>query len=305
MKQVQNWSRSPFFADVPAEIREMAAATVPWRTEADVYRSALAAALPDGLAMPRALRVADLDELSCAVWLEAIPTVDVLWDRARYVEAARLLGRFAGCPRVRELTAVGVTSVTVEGYVEGRLVGQVLPMLRDEQVWQHPLVAPGFGPLRDGLLSAADRASELGRELSSYPLLAGHGDACANNLLVREDRDGFTLIDFNYFGPSPLGFDLGQLLVGAVQLGEHPPDDLAERGDACLDAYRDGLAAEGYDVSAADLRRAHALQLVLFTGLSCLPFELLGEEPTPEGMRIAAARADLARHSLDLLAATE
>ncbi len=55
VKHVQSWSRSPFFAQVPAEYREMAAASVPWRTEALAYASDLGDRLPDGLSMPRAL----------------------------------------------------------------------------------------------------------------------------------------------------------------------------------------------------------------------------------------------------------
>jgi hypothetical protein len=67
VKSVQNWSRSPQFAMVASEIREMAAASVPWRTEASVYRSDLANRLPEGLSMPRALAVIDIDALSSAM----------------------------------------------------------------------------------------------------------------------------------------------------------------------------------------------------------------------------------------------
>src|SRR4051812_9405461 len=49
VKQVQSWERSPLFAMVPEDHREMAVATVPWKTEAEVYRSELARRLPDGL----------------------------------------------------------------------------------------------------------------------------------------------------------------------------------------------------------------------------------------------------------------
>ena len=48
VKHIQSWSRHPFFQYVPAEFQEMAAATVPWRTEAEVYRSDLATRLPEG-----------------------------------------------------------------------------------------------------------------------------------------------------------------------------------------------------------------------------------------------------------------
>ena len=99
VKHVQAWSRHPFFQLVPPEHREAAADSVPWRTEAQVYRSDLRDRLPDGLTMPRALGVFDLDEESNAVWLEAVPVTDREWDLHRYVEAARLVGRFATSAR--------------------------------------------------------------------------------------------------------------------------------------------------------------------------------------------------------------
>ena len=70
-------------------------------------------------------------------------------------------------------------------------------------------------------------------------------------------------------------------------------DDYLER--------RAGLAEEGVAVDLATLRRAHALQLLLFTGLSSIPFELLDEQPTDALRAMAATRAAIARHSLDLL----
>jgi hypothetical protein len=72
VKHIQSWSRSPLFEDVPPEHREMAEASVPWRTEALAYRSDLRERLPEGLCMPRALGVFDLDEKSAAVWLEEV-----------------------------------------------------------------------------------------------------------------------------------------------------------------------------------------------------------------------------------------
>lgn len=42
VKHVQSWSRSPMLAFVPEPAREMAEASVPWRTEPLLYRSDLA-----------------------------------------------------------------------------------------------------------------------------------------------------------------------------------------------------------------------------------------------------------------------
>ena len=98
VKVVQSWARSPMFQFVPEEVREFAESSVPWRTEPLAYRSDLASRLPDGLAMPRALGVFDLDEKSASIWLEEVQVVERPWDETRYDRAAYLLGRLAGYP---------------------------------------------------------------------------------------------------------------------------------------------------------------------------------------------------------------
>lgn len=301
VKHVHEWSRSPFFEEVPPEVREWAAGMVPWRTEGAVYRSGLRDLLPDGLAMPRAVGIHEIDDRAYAVWLEVVPTVDVPWDLDRYRSAAHLLGRFAARPGIRALARIGSREWDVRSYVDGRLGHQVLPILGDEGIWHHPLVADAFGELRPRLLATVDRLPALTAELLAQPELVGHGDACPNNLLVRPDRDGFTMIDFGFFMALPVGFDLGQLLVGDAQLGRSDGRDLATRGEACLASYVDGLAAEGLDLDLATVRRAHALHLLVFSGLSAIPFEHLAAEPTDALRAMAATRAAIARHALDLV----
>lgn len=304
VKQVHEWSRSPFFADVPPEIQAFAAQQVPWRTEGAVYRSDLVDHLPPGLTMPRAVGVHEIDDRSYSVWLEEVPVIDVEWDLARYRGAAHLLGRFAASAAVRERAGLGGHEWDVTRYVEGRLKFQVLPMLASDDIWQHPLVAEAFGDLRARLDRAAARVDAVAAELMALPVLAGHGDACPNNLLVRPDREDVTLIDFGFFTALPVGFDLGQLLVGDVQIGRRTAHDLAARDAVCLAAYVDGLAAEGVEVDAATVRRAHALHLLLFSGLSALPFELLDAEPGEQVRAMAATRATIARYVLDLVEVT-
>jgi hypothetical protein len=300
VKHVQEWSRSPFFAEVPEEIRPLARRMVPWRSEGEAYRSGLSSLLPHGLEMPAAVDVRDIDELSYAVWLEPVPIADVTWDLDRYRQAATLLGRFAANEAVRGVARGGTHEWDVGQYAHGRLAHQVVPVLRSEEVWAHPHLAE-FRSLRSRLLSAADRVPELAEELMRFPVLAGHGDGCPGNLLVRPGREGFTMIDFNYFGVLPVGFDLGQLLVGDVQLGRVAAEDLRLRDDACLAAYHRGLLEEGHEIDQAALRRAHALQLMLFTGLTSPPFELLDQEPHADLRALLRTRAELARYTLDLL----
>lgn len=305
VKHVQSWARSPFFAMVPPHLREFAEAGVPWRTEPLIYRSDLGTRLPPGLTMPRAAAVRDLDEKSAAVWLEEIPVVPRVWTVDQLADAARLLGRLAASPAVQPLAGVGdvADGRLVRTYVNGRLGTQVLPMLRRDEIWQHPLVAGSFdGELRRRLLAAADRVGDYVDELEQLPAGASHGDACTNNLLVRPDET-LVLIDFGFWAPEPLGFDLSQLVLGDIQLGRVPAENLPAIDRACTAGYVEGLREEGCDVDAAVVRRAHALLMLLFSGLSALPFEFL-DGPPADSERIAANRAGAARYILDLVDAT-
>lgn len=73
----------------------------------------------------------------------------------------------------------------------------------------------------------------------------------------------------------------------------------------CLPAYVDGLHCEGFVVDLAVVRRAHALQMLLFGALSSVPIEHLGGPPSSELVRVVRERAAGARFVLDLVAATQ
>jgi hypothetical protein len=308
VKHVQSWSRSPLFAAIPPEFREQAEASVPWRTEPLVYRSDLAERLPPGLTLPRVVAVRDLDEKSAAVWLEEVPVVQRTWTAEQLAHAAFLLGRLAGSPRVLELAGIGGSEFgrPVRSYLNGRLTHQVLPMLRSEQTWQHPLVAGAFdADLRNRLLAAVDRLPGFLDEVEQVPIGAAHGDACTNNLLVRPDSEDLVMIDFGFWMAQPLGFDLGQLLLGDVQLGRTAAIDLPRHETACATAYVEGLGAEGCQAESALVLRSHALMMLIFSGMSAIPFEHLGATPTPELHRVAAERASMLRFMLDLVDSTQ
>jgi hypothetical protein len=306
VKVVQSWERSPLFAWVPEEMRELALASVPWRREPEVYRSDLASRLPAGLSMPVAYAVVEIDDLSAAIWLQAIDVLDVEWDVDRFAEAAYLLGRLAASRAVAPLGAIGDVGNVPRGYHGGRLATQVVPALLSEELWKHPLMAAAFGePLRADLRAAATAMPAYLDELDSMPVGTIHGDACRRNLLVsRAVPHGFVLIDYGFWGRAPLGFDLSQLLIGDVQTGERAASDLPAMEGACLTSYHRGLQDEGVDVDPDRLRRAHALLMLEFAGLTSVPFELLEAPPTDEGLRIATERAAAARFMLDLVADT-
>lgn len=304
VKHVQSWSRSPLFESVPPHLREWAEGTVPWRTEPLIYRSDLRERLPAGLTMPRAVAVRDLDHKSAAVWLEDVAPVPRQWTGEQLAHAAYLLGRLAASPSVHELAAIGEQERgwPVRSYVEGRLTVQILPMVLGDDVWQHPLVAATFEPaLRDRMRAAAARVPSYLQEIEQVPMGTAHGDACPNNLLVQADSDDIVLIDYGFWTTQPLGFDLSQLLLGDVQIGRRAATCLWRTEEDCFAAYVEGLRDEGCDAPTAQVRRAHALLMLIYTGLSSFPLEHLPHEPTPERHRIAAERAAMARFILDLV----
>ena len=300
VKQVQSWERHPFFAFVPEEFRELAVAGVPWKTEAEVYRSDLARRLPQGLSAPRAVGVFDLDASSSVIWIEEVPTRLAIWDRQRYQRAAYLLGRLSASRELAPLAGLRDVDWSLTMYATGRLAVQVVPLLTGEEVWRHPLCAAFDDELRGSLRAAAARAGDLAAEADALPSLLSHGDACPNNLLPGEHADEFVMIDFGFWGSAPVGFDLSQLLVGEVQLGRRSAHDLADLDEAIVAAYVEGLRAEGCTIPEEQVRRGHALCLLLMTGLSTVPFDLFNAPMTPEILRTAAERAAVARYALDL-----
>jgi len=317
VKRVHHWRHSPAFAFVPPEIAEWAAASLPWRAEPLVYASDLAERLPAGLSMPRALRVDERPDDTATVWMEAVEASPEPWDQEAYVEAAGLLGRMSGSSRVAELAAIDPQPWHIQYFVAGRIGHTVLPGLFDDATWEHELVAPHFGDLRGPLTGVANHLDALAEEFAAMPHRASHGDACPNNLLRHPSGRGFTLIDFGFWRPQPVGFDLSQLLVGDIQIGCRDATDLPDLAEACLTAYADGLAAEGAAVPDAVLRRGHAVSLMLFNGLPSLPLEQVAEAEELKGIgeltdeRLAAMhdwslqRSRIARYALDVLERTD
>src|SRR6266704_3889425 len=154
------------------------------------------------------------------------------------------------------------------------------------------------------MLAAADALPSLLDELDGIPTAAAHGDACTRNLLVTDAHDGFTLIEFGFWGEAPIGFDLGQLLLGEIQMGERSARTLARLENACLPAYVQGLHAEGSQATAAQVRRSHALLMTILHGLSAIPFEHRAAAPTGELRHLFHERAAAARFIFSLLDST-
>lgn len=225
VKILQAPRHSPLFAALPPDLQERFAREFPWRDEADFLLSGFD--LPPGLRTPEVLRIDELGDGRVALWLEDVECADVTWDAPRFARAAHLLGRWAG----RRFG--GEPGPALGLLVEGRLVRDAFTRLASPQ--QRALAA---------------RVPELLDRLDALPQATGHSDACPQNLLVpRADPDTFVVIDVGWQCPLPVGSDLGQLLVGLADDGTLPVAALPGLHDLVVDAYLDGLRAEGRTVS--------------------------------------------------------
>jgi len=201
-------------------VRDQVAPLVPWRTEPDLSRTDLVDRLPDGLTAPRAYGIYDLDEDSAAIWLEMLPTRAVSWGMPLHRRAAYLLGRLAANPALT-LLATRVPPVrTARNFARWWLEYNAIPQLHDDKLWQRTPIAATFdGRLRARMLAAVQALPELPRRVGIAATATAHGDACTRNMLICEPDGRLALIDFGFWGIAPVGFDLGQLILGEIQLG--------------------------------------------------------------------------------------
>ena len=82
--------------------------------------------------------------------------------------------------------------------------------------------------------------------LDGLPQTYAHGDASPQNLLLPAGEPAtIAVIDWGFGSLLPVGFDLGQLLVGLAHAGQARPSDLAGIDAAIFPAYLDGLRADG------------------------------------------------------------
>ena len=287
----------------------------PWRFEFDMYESGIADVLPPGLRTPvlHAVRHADADHV--ALWFEFVEQDQGRWQLADYRRAAYLLGRLAARrrdgaavnARLPDICRVGQPGESLRFYAFSRVIQGVLPAVRDPNLWRHPVIAAALRRAADPGLPAdmralADRLPVLLDLLAALPQTHAHGDASVQNLLRPAAEPGsVVVIDWGFGDLLPIGFDLGQLLVGLAHAGETDPAELAAIDEAIFPGYLDGLADEDYDVDPRLVRTGYLGGLAVRSALCALPVERLGEPARAgEQMALFASRLRLTRVMVDL-----
>ena len=114
-----------------------------------------------------------------------------------------------------------------------------------------------------------------------------HGDASPQNLLLPAGEPGtIASIDWGFGTLLPVGFDLGQLLVGLAHADRQRPVPAAGHRRRDLPAYLDGLAREGYHADPAQVTGRLGLgSLAARSALCAIPVELLARRSDRPALR--------------------
>jgi hypothetical protein len=312
VKQLQSPRHWDLLHLIPAPFREHFIQNMPWRLEVAVHQSDIAAVLPDGLRLPTAYRIVEYDDDRATLWMEHVVQEPGIWGLERFGRAAFLLGRLSArrqphlvqpfLPR----TDVDKPGVGLRYYAQGRVMMTALPALADKETWRHPLLASavcntGDHSLRDDLLELGEQLPAVLDALDALPQCYQHGDASPQNLLVPlGSPDEFVVIDWGFDCPQAVGFDLGQLLVGLAHAGELSPAALPAVHRVILEAFTEGLAAEGMPVPLEQVRYGYLGSLLARATFTALPLENLGKPASAVDQVLFENRVLLTRALVDL-----
>ena len=304
-KVLQPASASPLMQFIPPEHHEPVMANLDWLDEPRVYRSGLRGDLPDGLRLPLVHAIDEADD-RIVLWLEHVDDAGA-WDLDQYADAARLLGRLSGrWPEGRVADELGIGRRDLGYLFFGKLSTVDIPVVTSDEHWRDPVLRSvaddGFRADLHRLIAAAPALIALEGRL---PHGLAHGDATPHNLLL--DAAGgaggdLVAIDWSYGCRGPYGADLGQLLAGRFDAGDADPADAPRIAAVLLDAYLDGLAAEGVEADRSAVEAAWAIHLAIRSAISAVLVDHRTGLTDDERAAVLARRVAVARIGLDLAA---
>jgi Phosphotransferase enzyme family len=289
----------------------------PWRFELDMYECGIGEVLPAGMRTPRLHHVKRAGADHLGLWWEFVTERPAPWQLADYRRAAFLLGRLAARRRdgadVNRLLPPVCRQAHPSGsslrfFAERRVLRGVLPALRAGQIWEHPLASAALRQSGDmalpaDMLALAGRLPGVLDMLDRLPQTYAHGDASPQNLLLPDNQPGtVAVIDWGFGSLLPIGFDLGQLLVGLAHAGRSDPSALPDIDAAIFPAYLEGLAAEDYPAAPAQVRLGYLGALAARSALSALPLELLSRPPAKDAEAEFLHRLRLTRAMIGITA---
>lgn len=303
----------PGLSFVPEPYRQQFLTEFPWRFEFDLHLAGVPEILPPGMRAPQLHHVSRPDADHVVLWWERIHESTAPWTLQHYSRAAFLLGRFAARRRSGATVNEALPQIchrpanwALRYLVESRVLGGAVPEIAGQELWGDPLVAAavtrlGEQSLQGDLLALAERIPTLLDLLETLPMTYAHGDASPQNLLIDErDPDTFVVIDWGLGTLLPVGFDLGQLLVGPAHAGLLDPDQIPAIDRAILAPYVSGLGEDGFVLPIETVRTGYHVSLALRSALTALSVRDFERLPAAEQPAFVDQRLRLTRQLLTL-----
>jgi Phosphotransferase enzyme family len=314
VKLVRHTRLWPMLGHLPDEAsRAEFVSYYPWHYELDIHQAGIESVLPDGMRMPVLHHVTRPDDDHMGLWWEFIRERPGGWELADYRLAARLLGQLAARRRAGAEVNKALPEVArnrasaLRFYTSRRVISGVLPALRAGEIWHHPVLQAALGQAADpalpaDMLALGERLPQLLDMLDELPQTHAHGDASPQNLLLPQDEPGtVAVIDWGFGTLLPVGFDLGQLLVGLAHARDTDLSQLPAIDAEIFPAYLDGLASEDYKADPAHVRTGYIGSLAARSALCAIPAEQLSSAaPSDDTVALFARRIRLTRLMLDL-----
>jgi hypothetical protein len=218
-----------------------------WKREVLAYRSGFTSSLAGGMRGPELLGSFERADGTVALWLEDVGRgiAGTSWSVPEYEPAAGAIGQAQGA------LLLAPPQPAVPWFSQGWLRAYVaqrqgdMHLLRDEQVWDLPLVKRNLSPSWAAPLEQmhADEALFLDT-LDRLPRAVCHFDLHPANLFAVDDDT--VLIDWASVGIGALGEDPGVLVADAVLDFHVGPELVDELCDVVRLSYEDGLRRAGW-----------------------------------------------------------
>jgi hypothetical protein len=242
-----------------------------WKREALAYQSGILDDLSPHLRAPRCFEVAEQQDGSVWLWLEAITEGGpACWPVPRYGLAARHFGQWQGTYLTGRLLPVYPWLQT--GWLRSwvahfEFLQHYLPR---PDFWDHPLVRAAFPvPVADRLMDIwAERVAWMDL-LDRMPLTLCHFDTWRPNLLAWVGPDGqdrTVALDWQCIGLGPAG-EIGNLLLTALISLEVSASDAKAMDNAIWEGYLQGLREAGWEGDARLVRFCYTAYPALRWGL--------------------------------------
>ena len=236
-----------------------------WKREWYAYQSDVFSNLPDDLCVPQCYKTYEIPGNIVFLWIEDIANSnDGNWTLEHFAFTARQLGK---------LNATYSSDNTLNGYPwlsidRNRQWIKMMPNWR-EVLWDHPIMLDHYPPPEENPFRQMLMESELIlSKLDLLPKVICHGDTYPTNFMARKGRNGklqTVALDWALMGIQPIGDDLGQFVLGAINMLKGSDEDLIRK--SLFDAYLAGLQENGMQIDPTLVRFGFMASAALRVGL--------------------------------------